>query len=56
MRNHVLISTKVDPVISNRPNHRRRIKTKEKSKVVAAVGVKEFNQFLVALAIFTRGI
>ena len=33
------------------PNHRRRISTEEKAMVVAAVGGKEFIQFLAALAI-----
>ena len=36
--------------------HRRRIRTEEKAKVVAAVWRKEFIQFLAALAVLLRTI
>ena len=36
------------------PQHRRRIKTEEKAKVVAAVGGTELMQFFAELAIFYK--
>ena len=40
--------------VSKETNHRRRIKTEEKAKVVASVWVKEIIQFCVVLAILPR--
>ena len=38
------------------PSHRRRIKTEEKAKIVAAVWGAKFVQFLAALAVLPRSI
>ena len=49
------IETLLNFTMRYRHNHRRRIYTEDKAKVVAAVGGTEFIQFLAALYYFAPG-